>query len=336
MAEILSQKQIDELLGNLQSGSVDFNEIEEQTNATKVKDYDFMSPKKFTREQLKLLDTVFENFSRSFSLHLAGMLRTSCQMEVLQVEEEEYREFNNALSDSVMVAVMSMGNKENRIEDKQILLELSRPVSFTIMDRMLGGNGTGYQIERNYTDIEISLMEYLFKQSLTLLKNAWSNYIELDHKLDLIETNSRSIQIIQPDESVAIVVIEITLDNLKGNMNICLPASSLEEIFKVFNSKYVKMPKKDDPQVEQERKQNILDHLSYSPLRVSAMLGETEISLRDLLSLQMGDIIPLNTPVKKNRVALDVEGTTWFQGVLGSQKKKYAVKIEQLVINNER
>jgi flagellar motor switch protein FliM len=330
MAEILSQKQIDELLGSLQSGNVDFKEIEEQSNAPKVKDYDFMSPKKFTREQLKLLDSVFENFSRIFSLQLAGMLRTSCQMEVLQVEEEDYREFNNALSDSVLVAIIDMSNVENKIEDKQMLMELSRPISFAIMDRQLGGNGSGYQIERNYTDIELSLLEYLFKQIMGLLKNSWSNYIEIDHTLELIETNSRSIQSIQPDESVAIVVIEITLDDLKGNMNICLPASSLEEIFKVFNSKYVRLPKKDDPAVEQLRKTGIMSHLKDSPLIVSAVLGKTEISLRDLLSLQVGDIIPLDTPVERNTVALNVEGTTWFTGVLGSKKKKYAVKIEQL------
>jgi flagellar motor switch protein FliM len=164
---------------------------------------------------------------------------------------------------------------------------------------------------------------------MVLLNNAWSNYIEIDHKLNLIETNSRSIQTIQPDESVAIVVIEITLDDLKGNMNICLPATSLEEIFKVFNSKYVRIPRKDDPEVEQLRKSGIMYHLKDSPLVVSAILGDTEITLRELLSLQSGDIIPLDTPVEQNKISLNVEGTPWFTGVLGSKKKKYAVKIEE-------
>ncbi len=329
MAEILSQKQIDELLGSLQSGDVDFKEIEEQSTGPKVKEYDFMSPKKFSREQLKLLDNVFDSFARMFSLQIAGMLRTSCQMEILQVEEEDYREFNNALSDSVMVGVIGMHNDENRIDDKQILLELSRPVSFSIMDRMLGGTGAGYQVERDYTEIELSLMEYLFKQVMTLLKNAWSNYIEIEHSLDMIETNSRLIQFIPPDESVAIVVIEITLDNLKGNMNICLPASSLEEVFKVFNSKYVKLPRKDDPDVEKRRKSEIMQSLKNSPLTVSAILGKTEISLRDLLSLQAGDIISLDTPVEQNTVVVNVEKSPWFTGVMGTKKKKYAVKIEK-------
>jgi flagellar motor switch protein FliM len=329
MAEILSQKQIDELLGSLQSGNVDFNEIEEQSNTSKVKEYDFMSPKKFSREQLKLLDNVFDGFARTFSLQISGMLRTTCQMEILQVEEEDYREFNNALSDSVLIGVIGMHNEENRIDDKQLLLELSRPVSFSIMDRMLGGTGAGYEVDRDFTEIELSLLEYLFKQMLPLLKNAWSNYIELEHTLDMIETNSRMIQFIQPDEAVAIVVIEITVGDLKGNMNICMPATSLEEVFRVFNSKYVKLPKRDDPIVEQQRKSDIMHSLKSSPLTISAILGKTEISLRDLLSLQMGDIISLNTPVEQNIVTVNVEQSPWFTGVMGTKKKKYAIKIDK-------
>ncbi|HEX2985417.1 MAG TPA: flagellar motor switch protein FliM [Caproiciproducens sp.] len=329
MAEILSQQQIDELLGSLQSGNVDFKEIENQSTGPKVKEYDFMSPKKFSREQLKLLNNVFDSFARMFSLQLSSMLRTACQMEVLQVEEEDYKEYNNALSDSVLVAVIGMHNEENRIDDKQILLEMARPVSFSIMDRLLGGNGSGYQLDRDYTEIELSLIEYIFKQVTGILKSAWSNYIEIEHTLDQIETNSRLMQSIPPDESVAIVVIEITLDNLKGNINICLPATSLEEIFRVFNSKYVKLPKKDDPEIEQQRKERIMDSLKNSPLTVSAVLGKTQITLRDLLSLQAGDIISLNTPIENNEITVNVEKYPWFKGIMGTKKKKYAVKIEE-------
>ena len=332
MAEILSQQQIDELLGSLQSGNVDFKDVETQSNGPKVKEYDFMSPKKFSREQLKLLDNIFDNFARMFSLQLASMLRISCQMEILQVEEEDYKEFNNALNDSVLVAMIGMHNQEHRIDGKQILMELSRPISFSIIDRMLGGNGSGYNVDRDYTDIELALMEYLFKQMLTMMKNCWSNYIEIDHTLDMIETNSRLMQSIQPDESVAIVVIEITLeDNLKGNMNICLPAASLEEIFKVFNSKYIKIPRKDDPEVEQERKEIIMKGLKASPLYVSAVLGKTQIALKDFLGLQIGDVITLNTPLEENRITVCVEDLPWFTGMIGTKKKKYAVKIDQIL-----
>lgn len=326
----MSQQQIDELLGSLQSGDVDFKSMENHSSGPKVKDYDFMSPKKFSREQLKLLNNIFDNFSRMFSLQLASMLRVACQMETLQVEEEEYREFNNALNDSVLVAMIGMHNEDNRIDGKQILMELSRPVSFSIIDRMLGGSGSGSNIDRDYTDIELALIEYVFKQVLSILKNSWSNYIEIDHTLDTIETNSRLMQSIQPDEAVAIVVIEITLDdNLKGNMNICLPSTSLEEIFRVFNSKYIRIPRKDDPALEQERKELIMKGLKSSPLNVSAILGKTSISLHDFLGLQVGDVITLNTPLEDDRVQVHVENIPWFTGVMGTKKKKYAVKIDQ-------
>lgn len=331
MAEVLSQQQIDELLGNLQSGNTDIKEIEEQTSAQKIKDYDFLSPKKFTREQIRFLQNIFENFSRMLSLYLSGQLRISCQAEVVQVEEEEYKEFGNALNDSVLLSVMGLHSDIYNIEDKQILLEMSRPISFSILDKLLGGDGSGYLIDRDYTEIELSLLEYLFKQFSGLLRNAWSNYFEISFSMDAIETNAQMIQFIQPDESVAIVVIEITMNDLKGNLNICLPASSLEEIFKSFDSKYVKVNKRDDPKVVKRRREEILAELKDTPLTVAAVLGETQVTLKELLELQPGDIIPLNTEVADGSVTVNVEKLHWFTGTIGTKKKKYAVRIDKVL-----
>lgn len=331
MAEVLSQQQIDDLLGSLQSGSVDFQDIEEKTSGPKIKDYDFLSPKKFTREQIRLLQNIFESFARLFSLHMSGLLRMNCQAEVLQVEEEEYKEFGNALSDSVLMGVIGLHNAEHGIEDKQILLEMSRPISFSILDRLLGGNGSGYQIDRDYTEIELSLLDYLFRQITPLLKDAWANYVDVDHTMDGIETNPQLVQFIQPEESAAIVVIEVTLNDLKGNVNVCLPASSLEEIFKIFDSKYVKVNRKSDPKQEKRRKEQIMNSLKDTPLTISALLGDTEITLKDLLNLQKGDIIPLNSPVSEDSIVLQVEKKKWFRGKIGEKKKNYAVKIGKVI-----
>lgn len=329
----MSQQQIDALLGSLQSGNVDFQEIEEQNSGQKIKEYDFLSPNKFTREQMRLLQNIFESFSRLFSLYVSGFLRINCQAEIVQVEEEEYREFMNAQGDSVLISVMGLHSPEHsNIEDKQILMELSRPVSFSVLDRMMGGNGSGYQIDRDYTEIELSLLDYLFKQITNVLKNAWNNYIDVSFSMDGLETNSQLVQFIQPDESIAIVVAEITLGNdLKGNLNICLPASSLDEVFKVFDSKYVKVNRKIDPEQEQRRREQIMESLKDTPLTVSAQLGKTEITLRELLSLQKGDIIPLDTHIEGDPIVLRVEKLQWFAGKIGVKKKSYAVKIGKVL-----
>lgn len=331
MAEVLSQQQIDDLLGNLQSGNTNFQEIEEETSGPKVKDYDFLSPKKFTREQLRLLQNIFESFARLFSLHMSSLLRMNCQAEVVQVEEEEYKEFGNALNDSVLIGIMGLHNKDYGIEDKQILVEMSRPISFSILDRLLGGNGSGYEVDRDYTEIELSLLDYLFRKIAPMLRDAWGNYVDVDHTLDELETNSQMIQFIQPDESAAIVVIEVTLNELKGNLNICLPASSLEEIFKIFDSKYMKVNKKLDPKQEKQHRKEILDSLKDTPLTVSAILGNAEITLKDLLELQQGDVIPLESPIEGDSVTLQVEKLKWFTGKMGVKKKHYAIKIGKVL-----
>jgi flagellar motor switch protein FliM len=331
MAEVLSQQQIDELLGSLQSGNADIDEIEEKTAAHKVKDYDFLSPKKFTREQIRLLQNIFDSFSRLLSLYLSGQLSISCKVDVMQVEEEEYREFSNALNDSTLIALMGLHSNTYNIEDKQILLEMSRPISFFILDKMLGGNGSGYHIDRDYTEIEISLLEYLFKQFCDLMKNAWTNYFDVSFSMDAVETNPQLIQAIQQDESVAIVVLEITLDNLKGTLNICLPANSLEEIFKSYNVKFVKANKKDDVKTAQHRRENIMNQLKDTPLTVSAILGKTNVSLKELLDLQPGDIIPLDSKVEPGSITVNIEKFHWFKGTIGMTKKNYAVRIDQVL-----
>ncbi len=331
MAEVLSQQQIDKLLGSLQNGNADIDEIEKKTVEQKVKEYDFLSPKKFTREQIRLLRYIFDSFSRLLSLYLSGQLRVVCQVEVMQVEEEEYKEFGNALNDSTLLALMGLHSNTYNVEGKQILLEMSRPISFSVIDKLLGGDGSGYNIDRDYTEIELSLLEYLFKQFCGLMKDAWSNYFDLTFSMDSIETNPQMIQTIQQDESAAIVVLEISLNDIKGNLNICLPASSLEEIFKSYNAKLVKVNRKDDPETEKRRRENIMDQLKDTPLIVSAILGETSVPMKELLDLRPGDIIPLDSKVEPGSITVDVEDLHWFKGTIGMGKKNYAVRIDKVL-----
>ena len=331
MAEVLSQAQIDALLGSLASGDVDLEEAESGANQ-KVKDYDFTSPKRFTREQLKILSNIYDSFARLFSLHLASMLRIPCEMEVVNVEEEKYREFNNALADSVLVGIYDVDTGPVKISDDDsiVMVEMNRQISFSIIDRMLGGNGSGYAIERDYTDIELSLLEYLLKQVSTLMQNAWSNYVEVEHNFGMIETNSRLVQTIQQDEAVAIVTIKVTIEELEGNINICLPGNTIDGIFKLFDMKYTR-GKKGDSEQDKVRKNLITDGLRDTDLEVSAVLGKAQISLHELLSLQPGDVIPLDSMVVGNNITVNVKGIPWYKGTVGTKKKKYAVKLSDIL-----
>ena len=102
MPEQLSQAQIDALLKKMSSGEV---AVEEKQT---IKEYDFKSPKKFTKEQLKAMDGLHETFSRLLSSYLSGILRIGCDVQVLQIDEERYYEYNNALPDTALIGIVGM------------------------------------------------------------------------------------------------------------------------------------------------------------------------------------------------------------------------------------
>lgn len=329
MAEVLTQKQIDELLGNLQSGK-NINEIQQESQEKKYKEYDFRTPKRITRDQLKLLDSIFENFARLLALQLSSILRLSCEAELVTLEEQQYYEFSNALNDSVLMGIYNLEQKTHGNE-KQIILEMARPLSFSMIDRLLGGNGEGYNIDKDYTDIELSIMKHLLQKVASIFTSAWSNYIDVTADYEMIETNSRLVQSIAPDETIVIIVIEVSIRSLREKINICIPATSLNVIFKSFENKFSRVSKKGDTDIEQQRKAFILDSLNEAPLTVTGILGESEIKLQDLLNLQVGDIVPLGTRAHGNSIQVRVDDTTWFKGVMGVKNKKYAIKIGEVL-----
>ncbi|MEG0978642.1 MAG: flagellar motor switch protein FliM [Oscillospiraceae bacterium] len=329
MANVLSQQQIDELLGNLRSGELDIDEVEQQQTAQKVKEYDFRSPRKVTKEQLKYLTSIFDSFASFFSMNLTSVLRQNCQIEILQIEEEEYKEFNNALEDSVLVGMFSVNGENVKYEDEQILVEVSKPLSFAIMELLLGGSVVSSQnITRDYTEIELSIMEYLFKMMPQNLNKAWSNYLEVEHSLEVVETNSRIIQFVPNDVTIAIIVMEISIHNVKGIMNVCVPAPLFEKLLPLMDNR--NLPKKGDDKLD-EQKISLLSSIKKTSLEITGVLGSTDIQIHDLLELQQGDIIILNERKISDDVEIMIEGNHWFTGTVGIKNKNYAVQINNTI-----
>ncbi len=339
MAEVLTQKQIDELLGNMQkSKSAETSQEDTQPvanpliekNQPQYKEYDFLTPKRISRDQIKILDSIFENFARLFALQMSSLLRLSCEAELISLDEYHYSEFSNALSDSVLIGSFEVFKEKNENADKLMLFEVARPLAYAIIDRMLGGNGTTYAVEKEHTEIELSLMEYVFQKSSQIFINSWSNYFDLKVNYSNIETNSRLIQTISPDETIALAVIEFTMKNLKEKVNICIPLDTIKEIFKEFDAKFKKVKRSDDEQSKVTR-DYIIGSLNESDLTVSAVLGQTKIELRDILNLRPGDIIPLSTATTGNTIQVNVDNVPWFKGVMGVKKKKYAVRVGKVL-----
>ncbi|WP_313341571.1 flagellar motor switch protein FliM [Sedimentibacter sp.] len=325
MAEILSQSQIDELLNNLSSGDVNIQELE--TNDKKIKEYDFRSPKKITKETIKLLKGIYENYCRMVTSRLTSMLRLMCDVTVEQVEESIFHEYNNALDDYVLMGLIDVKYPDNTVSDSQILMEVSKPLSFVIIDRLLGGIGEEYEHDRDYTDIELFLLSNMLKQLVKQMGSNWESTLEIDTELAKLETNSRFIQSINYNDTVVIIVLNVSLNQSTGKITLCIPSSILEEILKKA-SNYSKSSKRSD-QSREEQKAAIMGSIKSSNLTITGVLGKSQATLHDVLNMQIGDLIILDRNIDRD-IDIHVDGRKWFEGKWGIRKKKGVIKINKI------
>lgn len=326
MAETLTQEQIDAMLSSALSGGIISTSAEEEEE---VKEYDFRSPKKFTKERIKILDSIFDNYARLLSSYLTGLLRLYCKVSLSSIEEQRYFEFNNALPDYVMMGMVDLGIHDDDIEECTTILQLSNSLTYTMIDRLLGGKGEYKDADRDFTEIEVSIMDNIMNHMAGLLREPWETYVSLAPQLINIETNSRVISSVGYDDTMIIVALEVTISDTKSIVTVVMSALDLDEIMAKFVHKTTRSSRRSDSNKEAERKESIMRALNSSVLDITAILSETQLDMSDVINLQVGDIIPLGKPIDGN-ISLQVGGKTWFDGKLGTYNHKKAVKIEHV------
>ena len=323
MGEVLSQNEIDDLLKALNSGELDAEEIKKDSGEKQVKNYDFARPSKFSKEHLRTLEIIFEHYGRLLSTNLPIYLRKNIQVEVMNSEAITYLEFSNSLSNPVLLGVVAFAPLQGNI-----LMEIATTLGYAIIDRMLGGMGTPMEKNREYTEIELLIIERIMSVCVELLREPWENVLDVHPRLERIETNSQFAQIISPSEMIAIVTVNIKIGDVEGLMNVCLPYLTLESVMDKLNTKfwYANMTEKDDTSYRDD----IADLISRAEIPVKAVLGNSEISVNDFATLQVGDIIRLDSKIDSE---LDVYAGNIkkFTALPGANGKDYAVRVTSVI-----
>jgi flagellar motor switch protein FliM len=333
MSEVLSQSQIDALLSSFSAeGTKAFENIGDSVNDKKVKAYDFKMPKKFTKERLKIINDIYEVYSRLLSSFLTSNTRIHCKVKVLQIEEQRYYEFNNALPDHVIIGTVDLGIDDDDVMDVSCIIQLSNSITFSLIDRLLGGDGPYIEINRDFTEIEIGIMKAVMEKMANILKEAWAPYLEINPKLLGIETNARASQSIAPDEVIVLVTLEVEIKEVTNIITISLPAVNMETVMSKFNDQYSQGLKRYDAAREEKRREGILKGINNSYLKIDVVFAETQISLADILTLQPDDIIPLNMPITGN-AAVKINNNLWFDGKVGVNNNRKAIKIDNIYKN---
>jgi flagellar motor switch protein FliM len=329
LAEVLSQSEIDALLSAIHSGEVDMGATLDEGPEFKVKPYDFRTAGRFSKEQIRTLTLIYENFARLFTTYLSGTLRAICQVDILGVEELKFQEFMNGLPNPVILSILSM-----QPLDGPGLLEISPDVAYALINRLLGGSG-GAQVEgpRNFTEIEIVLLERVVRQFIRLFGEAWEKVIAVDVSLDRIETSAQFAQIVALTETVAVITLNVRIGEAEGLINICLPYLALEPIAKQLNTKLLF-------QIDTERRvltpmgSDIQRRIARTRLPVTAAFNTTSASMQEILSLQEGDVIRLDHKVGE-ALTVKIGHLAKFQAAMGLRDRRYAVMISGIIREEE-
>ena len=307
MGEVLSQNEIDSLLKALSSGELDVDEMKDE-DKKQVKNYDFARPAKFSKEHLRTLEIIFEHYGRLLSTNLPVYLRKNVQVEVMNSEAVTYSEFSNALSNPVLLGIVNASPLNG-----SIVIEMAQNLGYVVVDRMLGGKGVPLDKPRDFSEIELLIIERIFNVAVDLLVEPWENVCELEPRLERIETNSQFAQIISPTEMIALVTLNVKIGDVEGLLNVCLPYLTLESIMDKLNTKYW-----------------YSSLISKSPMPIKAVLGNSSISVNDFLGLQVGDIIRLDTKVDQE-LSVFVGSIKKFTALPGETGDDYAVRITSVI-----
>ena len=322
MGEVLSQNEIDSLLQALSSGELDVDEMKD-ADEKQVKNYDFARPAKFSKEHLRTLEIIFEHYGRLLSTNLPVYLRKNVQVDVMNAEAVTYQEFSNALSNPVLLGIVNFAPLKGNV-----ILEVASNLGYAIVDRMLGGAGAPLEKARDFSEIELLIIERVLTVCVNLLREPWSNVIDAHPRLERIETNSQFAQIISPSEIIALVTINVKIGDVEGLMNVCLPYITLEEVMDKLNTKYwySNLQERD----EQVYTDTIESLISKAPMPVKAVLGNSVISVNDFINLQVGDIIRLDTKVD-DELSVYVGSIKKFTALPGASGDDYAVRITSVI-----
>ena len=322
MGEVLSQNEIDSLLQALSTGELDVDDMPKDGDK-QVKSYDFKRPAKFSKEHLRTMEIIFEHYGRLLSTNLPVYLRKNIQVAVASSETVTFSEFTNALSNPVILGIVNFAPLPGNT-----IIELSANLGFAMIDRMLGGRGTPLDKSREFSEIEMTIVEKIMVICMQLLREPWKNVIEINPVMERIETNAQFAQVISPNDMIAIITLNLKIGDTEGMMNVCLPYFTLENVMDKLNTKYWFSSMQNSS--DENYHEYIQSLIKKVEIPVKAVLGESVVTVSDFINLQVGDIIRLNSKVD-NELDIYVGNIRKFTALPGSHKDSYAVRISEIV-----
>jgi flagellar motor switch protein FliM len=327
-SDVMSQSEIDDLLSALSTGVVSAEEMKVEQKQRKIKVYDFKRPDKFSKDQIRTLYMLHENFARLLNTYLSAHLRALVHINVASVDQLTYEEFIRSLPNPSVIGIFNM-----RPLKGNVILELNPNIVFSIIDRLFGGPGLPPAKPRALTDIEEAIVRRVINKALEAFQEAWKQVVVIEPRLDAIETNPQFTQIVPPNDMVVIITLQTKIGQVEGLINICIPYLVLEPIMSKLTTTFwvaSSISKQDNP----EHILALQKKLEKTLIPMVVELGQITVKVQELLELAVGDVLQLETRVD-NDLSIIVGHKEKFRCKPGVSGKKVAVQISQIITEGD-
>jgi flagellar motor switch protein FliM len=321
---MLSQEEIDALVKNL-------SEPEEgpPVEGHKIKPFDFRFNKrldKFSTNQLQTLRTLHDNFTRLLNNSLSVYLRTRIEATIVSIEQINYGDFIASIGTPSILSIFSMDPLPG-----SGIVQVDLNLVFSIIDRLLGGPGWFPQKLRDLTDIERTLMQRFMARMLNSYRESWNYLLTLSLKIEALDSNPQFIpRIIPLDQIVAYVSCELKVGDISGVMNFCLPYLVLQSIGPQLSDFQWSPSVVAGRGMTDEDIAQLVRNVERAEVDVSVELGKTVVSLRDLIALQVGDLVVFDKATTEPLVAL-VNDREKFKVFPGINRDRITVQVAGLI-----
>lgn len=320
MAEVLSQQEIDQLLNNMKSGTSE--PAEAKVVDKEAVPFDFRLPNRISKNQLRTLRNIHENFAESFSSFLMSKLQTIINVNVISVDQIYYSEYVLSVSNPACLFTFEIKNT-----DIKAILEFSPELALSLVDRLLGGNGIGTKQSKVITPIEQKVLSVTVERIMQDLRKAWQIIDDFDFTLDRFEPDIDFAQITSQSESVLLITFELFIGEQSYLMNVCFATFAFDTILSKLSSQNLSTirPLKYSGTTA---KNVLMNHLNKTELNIDVEFGRASITFNQLLDLDKGDIIILNKRVG-DEVKVKIGDRVIFYGTTGFVNNHKAVKISR-------
>ncbi|MFP8784282.1 flagellar motor switch protein FliM [Planococcus plakortidis] len=296
-------------------------------NQKKIHTYDFKKALRFSQDQIRTLSRIHENFARLLTSYFSTQLRTYVQINAEKVEQVSYTDFLQQVERKSILGVF-----EARPLSGSMVMKFSPEVAYVMFDRLLGGQGNVLQKTSDLTEIEISVIDRIFSNSLNCFEEAWSSVIALSPELKEIEVNPQFLTMAAPNETVIVVSLHTKIGEVEGEIQICLPHLVLEQVLPKLSARHWLANQKKA--VEDHEVEALEKRLQTTKMDVAAVLGEATVDIKDFLDLKKGDILRLDEAIDAP-VKLYIDQKQKFLAQPGISKGRLAVQITGLCTEGE-